>query len=293
LFLLTRVPIEMSSQNASSSKEISVVIPNYNHGRFLSQCLNSVINQTLPPIEILIGDGGSTDESLHVLDQFEKKYPKLVKVFKFDRLTVNPTIEFLMKTARGEYVAFLGADDYWDPRFLEELGENIGNSCVAYCDLYHVWPKKLTVWSVPDFDRRLLLKTNYISLNAAIIKKESLDEIRNLYGRILIDEAGIPSDWDLWIRLSNICSFTHVAKPLSYFRKHRQQNSSRIRLQWDIYQIYRKTNQVTVGYMLKMLVGGTLISFLQMYNLHPIADLLMTPINRNKIGQNVGQARQE
>ena len=152
-------------------KNVSVVIPNYNHGRYLPQCLDSVVNQTQQPLEILVGDGGSTDDSLHVLDDYEKRYPDLIKVFRFKHLAVNPTIEFLMKTAKGEFIAFIGADDYWDSKFLEELSSQIGESCVAYSDLYHLWPKKLTVWSVPNFNSALLLKTNYISLNAALIRK--------------------------------------------------------------------------------------------------------------------------
>lgn len=260
--------------------DVSVVIPNYNHGRFLSQCLESVINQSRPPLEILIGDGGSIDDSLQILDNYAASYPNLIHVYKFKRLTVNPTIEFLINASKGEYVSFIGADDYWDPKFLESCMKEIGESCVVYTDLFHVWPKKNTVWSVPDYDRELLFKTNYISLNAALIRRKCLDDISRKYGHILADNAGIPSDWELWQRMSLTCDFTHLAEPLVYFRKHRQQNSSRLQLQWDIYKIYSKSNNVTLSYLLKMVVGGTFISFLQLYNLHFLADFLMIPIHR-------------
>jgi teichuronic acid biosynthesis glycosyltransferase TuaG len=264
---------------------VSVIIPNYNHGRFLSQCLESVIHQTLSPAEILIGDGGSTDGSIKLLDQYVKNCPDLIKVFKFKRLAVNPTIEFLIKAARGDYIAFIGADDFWDARYLEILTKQIGNSCVAYCDLFIVWPKKkkITVIPEPDYDPKLLMKTNYIAFEAAIIKRDCLNNILKKYGKILDDSAGIPSDWDLWQKMNKeTCAFVHVPKPLSYFRKHRQQSSSRLQHSWDLYKIYRRSNTVTLPYLLKMLVGETFVSFLQLYNLHLISDFLSIPINRKK-----------
>ena len=89
--------------------KISVLIVNYNYGRFLRQCIESVLAQTLTEeMEIVLVDDGSTDETAEVLRDF----PMVRCIFQ-DHSGVAAARNRALKEARGDYIAFLDADDLW------------------------------------------------------------------------------------------------------------------------------------------------------------------------------------
>ena len=102
--------------------KVSVIIPCYNAEKYLDQCMYSVINQTLQDIEIICVDDGSTDKTLEILHQYEEKDQR-IKVLcqqnKFAGVARNKG----MDAAKGEYFAFLDADDYYELDGLEKAYE--------------------------------------------------------------------------------------------------------------------------------------------------------------------------
>lgn len=99
--------------------KVSVIIPCYNAEKYLDQCLSSVINQTLQDIEIICVDDGSTDNSLEILRSYAQKDPRisvLCQQNKFAGIARNNG----MAAAKGEYFAFLDADDYYEMDGLEK-----------------------------------------------------------------------------------------------------------------------------------------------------------------------------
>jgi glycosyltransferase involved in cell wall biosynthesis len=260
---------------------LSVIIPNKNYGKYLPECLDSVLNQTVRPLEILIDDGKSSDNSIDVIRRYSEK-SDLIR-WTQSGLNVNRSIEFLISKAKGDYIYFLGSDDFIPPHSLESFLNH--NSCVIYSNLYHLWLSGLiSEWKVPDFNASLLQKVNYVSLNACIIKRECLERTREKYGYILDDRAGIVSDWELMLRLmESNCTFKHEKLPLVYFRKHRVQNSSHLKLAWDIYKVYRKRNRVSVKYLTATLVFGTLIQLLRLYRMNVFSDNALAKIVYRKV----------
>lgn len=100
--------------------EISVLIPVYNAGKYLSECLRSVQQQTFADIEIICIDDGSGDNSAHVLRQFQIQEPRL-KIITQKNAGVAVTRNRLMEAARGKYIAFVDADDRILPDYLKKL----------------------------------------------------------------------------------------------------------------------------------------------------------------------------
>lgn len=88
---------------------VSVIIPNYNYANYLSICIESVIAQDYSNIEIIVVDDGSTDSSLEVLE----KYAPMIRVFQQRNAGVSVARNRGLLEARGEFIAFLDADDYW------------------------------------------------------------------------------------------------------------------------------------------------------------------------------------
>lgn len=98
---------------------VSVVVPNFNHARFLPRCLNALFSQTLAPDEIIVIDDASTDHSREVLQEIRAQHPALRVLVNEQNQGVNVTMNRGLAEARGEYVFFTAADDEVKPQLLE------------------------------------------------------------------------------------------------------------------------------------------------------------------------------
>jgi hypothetical protein len=97
-----------------------VCIPNYNHARFLDQALASVLDQDFAPVEILICDDASTDNSWSGIQDWQRRCPLIRAERNSSNLGVIATMNRLLRDARGTYVHFLAADDYLLPGFYDQ-----------------------------------------------------------------------------------------------------------------------------------------------------------------------------
>jgi glycosyltransferase involved in cell wall biosynthesis len=104
------------------SFKISVIIPNYNYGRFIGEAVESVLAQTFPVFEIVVVDDGSTDDSLEILSRYEKDG---VKVVRQQNCGVGAARNSGVEHSSGELVAFLDADDLWLPQKIEKQMERL------------------------------------------------------------------------------------------------------------------------------------------------------------------------
>lgn len=102
------------------SVKVSVIIPIYNAERHLAQCLDSVINQTLEEIEIILVNDGSTDHSLQLIRKYQKKDSR-VRVIDQENQGAAVARNVGLKEAKGEYLAILDADDFFSPEMLETM----------------------------------------------------------------------------------------------------------------------------------------------------------------------------
>jgi len=101
-------------------KTISVIIPSYNVSTYIGRCLDSVVNQTLYDIEIIIVDDGSTDGTYNIAKSYADVDDRIILIqqeHKGQSCARNRGLEI----AKGEYVAFIDSDDFIDVEFLEEL----------------------------------------------------------------------------------------------------------------------------------------------------------------------------
>ena len=66
---------------SNNSKKVSIVVPVYNVEKYIDRCLESLVNQTLKDIEIIVVNDGSTDNSKEVIEKYQKEYPEMLKVY--------------------------------------------------------------------------------------------------------------------------------------------------------------------------------------------------------------------
>lgn len=113
------------------SVKVSVIIPVYNEEKYLPECLESVLRQTLREIEIICVDDGSTDASAEILERYVRSDNR-IKVITQENISAGAARNAGMEIAVGEYFSFLDADDFFEPEMLEKAYVQ----AVAYdCDI--------------------------------------------------------------------------------------------------------------------------------------------------------------
>lgn len=104
--------------------KVSVIVPVYNAENYLKSCLDSLVHQSLQEMEIIAIDDGSTDCSMDILNEYEKKYPNKIKVLQNEKnLGQSATRNRGLKEASGEYIGFLDSDDYVNHKMYQTMYE--------------------------------------------------------------------------------------------------------------------------------------------------------------------------
>lgn len=102
-----------------STPMVSVIVPCYNGEKYVAQCLDSIVNQTLREIEIICIDDGSTDGTLEILKGYEKVDSRVI-VIEQKNAGAGAARNNGLRLAKGRYLSFLDADDFFEPNMLEE-----------------------------------------------------------------------------------------------------------------------------------------------------------------------------
>ncbi len=123
--------------------KVSVIVPVYNVEKYISKCLNSLVNQTLDDIEIIVVNDGSTDNSDKIIREYKKKYKNIIYAVK-ENGGLSDARNFGMVYATGEYIAFLDSDDFVDKTIYQKMYEKAKqtNSDYVECDFYWSYPIK-------------------------------------------------------------------------------------------------------------------------------------------------------
>lgn len=126
--------------------KVSIIVPVYNVEKYLAKCLDSLVNQTLKDIEIIVVNDGTKDNSQVIVDKYVKKYPN--KVFSYIKKNggLSSARNYGVKKATGEYIGFVDSDDYVDLNLFKEMYEKgLKNDCdVVGCQVKYVYHDKET-----------------------------------------------------------------------------------------------------------------------------------------------------
>lgn len=201
----------------TENPKVSVVITAHNYGRYLKQCIESVLNQIYKNYEIIVVNDGSTDNTAEILE----KYKDRVKVIDLPGLGLASSLNRGIKASSGEYVIRLDADDFFD--------ENILLTEATYLDTH---PEVDLVF--PDYYRvkengeiiehvRLLKVEEELRLlhrsplgAGAMFRKRCFDELGGYDEKLRRQE-----DYDFWIRFISKFKVRNISLPLMYYRQHK------------------------------------------------------------------------
>jgi len=200
--------------------QVSVIIPTYNSAQYLKQAVDSVLAQTYRDFEILVVDDGSTDDTENLM----KGYGAPVRYIRQSNGGVAKARNRGIEESRGEYVAFLDADDTWLPNKLARQMTALRESPqyhVSYSAFILVGPdlKPLST----SYSKRcgtvledLLLRGNVVGSICTIVCERSLLSITGGFDPTLSQCA----DWDLSVRLAALSDFLYIDEPLVTYRQH-------------------------------------------------------------------------
>lgn len=115
---------------------ISVIIPVYNTEQYLIECIDSVVNQTLKDIEIILVDDGSTDSSLSICNEYAQKDNRIT-VLQQDHKCAGAARNKGLEIAKGEYLSILDSDDFFELDMLQKLYDRAAenNADITICDV--------------------------------------------------------------------------------------------------------------------------------------------------------------
>ncbi len=105
--------------------KVSIIVPVYNVEKYLEKCLDSLVNQTLKDIEIIIVNDGSTDNCRKIIDKYYTKYNNLIKVINQENKGLGAARNTGLKLVTSDYIIFVDSDDYVEPNMVEELYDKI------------------------------------------------------------------------------------------------------------------------------------------------------------------------
>lgn len=203
---------------------VSVVIPNHNYADYVGQAVESALGQTHPEVEVIVVDNGSTDASLDVLASYGSRCVVVAQSDMGQSAARNRGIA----TARGEFVAFLDADDVWLPRKLElQLArfERDRRVALVYCSLVVVDRELRPTGEIVrgDVSGEAIEAFARWPGRAIVAGGESTAVVR----RDVLERLGgfdtslsISAGWDMWRRIATNHRIDVVAEPLVLNRRH-------------------------------------------------------------------------
>ena len=200
---------------------VSVVIPTYQCGRFVSQSIDSVLGQTFKNFEIIIVDDGSTDHTQEILNNYSNM--NNIKIIRQSNQGPSAARNLGIRMSTGEYIAFLDADDIWLPNKLEkqiEYLEKHPKVDLIYCDSY-LFNEKSTMQKTffdisQPFSGKVLNKlflSDFIPLLTVVVRRSIFNSVG------FFDETiNGPEDYDLWLRISRTKTIDFIHEPLAKYR---------------------------------------------------------------------------
>lgn len=159
--------------------KVSVIVPFYNVENYIERCLETLVNQTLEDIEIILVNDGSKDNSKGIVQKYIKKYPEKIVYLEKENGGLSDARNYGIPYAKGEYIAFLDSDDYVEKDMYKTMYEIAKNedSDMVECDFIWEYPnrKRVDTGSIYKTKKEMLEKIRVVAWNK-LIKREILEK---------------------------------------------------------------------------------------------------------------------
>jgi len=228
----------------SGKHRVSVIVPNYNYGRYLKDRIDSITGQSYPIYELIILDDASTDASLETLQAIQKNLPidSQIIINKHNSGSVSAQWAKGLAAAKGDLIWIAEADDNAESNFIEEVAKAFNDPKVglSYCeskqvdtdgrqiaDNYVYYTRQISAGFLSDYchdgseeiARALAIKNTIPNVSAVLFRATSLKRALDncLADMLTLKVAG---DWRLYLEILKYNWISHIKQPLNIHRRH-------------------------------------------------------------------------
>lgn len=204
---------------------VTVCIPSYNHGKYIKQALDSVVQQTYTNLEIIVVDNYSTDNTDEVLTKFNDSRIKVYKNHNMGSIAVSRN--FAVSKSNGEWIAFLDSDDWWHINKIQTCSKYFTNSFDLIYHNMNIFLQTLQINHTKGILSRqvkkpvfhdLIIRGNPIACSSVVVRKYTYHKVNGMNDSI--DLAGI-EDYNTWLKISlHTDGFKRIKQNLGSYRRH-------------------------------------------------------------------------
>lgn len=212
---------------------VSVCVPSYNHSRYISDNLHAIFNQTHQPLELIVIDDGSTDNSPEIIEKILADCPFDSKLIVRPNKGLPATINEGLDLSRGEFFAIIASDDIWLPDFLKHRVTQLQNhpdAVLAYGNCYAIDENNQIFGSSIDWNgygeefARNKLTDGFCPAAPTVLFRKSALNIQKWNPDAMVE------DYELCLRLCLLGKFAFDPEILSGYRVHQSNMSKNTKL---------------------------------------------------------------
>ncbi len=221
---------------------VTVVIPSYNHEKYIEEAVNSIIKQTYQNIEFIVIDDGSSDNSPKILTDLSNKYD--FKYIHRPNKGLIRTLNEALDLATGIYFTMLGSDDYYSPKKIDiqiKFFQKNPQKVLCYANTISInsngdiGKEGKTKHFRSGFVFDNLLYQCFIPLPTVMVKTDILREFR-------FDERFFLEDYPLWLKITQKYQIGYIKEALTYYRMHDTNVSS------DMIKMIKEVERILADY---------------------------------------------
>lgn len=232
--------------------ETFVLVPSYNHARYIEECLRSIFDQTLPPKKLLVIDDGSSDGSVDVIRRVLADCPFASELIARENRGLCRTLNEGIAKSSGEYFAYLGSDDRWMPGMIAartRLLDECRNAVLAYGNALLVDAEGDILYSTadqnevkyPDGNPSSMLFEGTAPISSSVVyRRSALDDVS-------WDENARLEDYEMYLKLMTRGEFAFDPAVLSVWRLHGYNTSSDDAMMLDELIAAQRRNTEAIG----------------------------------------------
>ena len=202
---------------------ISILIAAYNAAAYIREAVDSALAQADVPVEVIVADDGSTDETAAIL----REYGPRITCIEAPHRNASAARNTAWQVSRGEFIAILDADDRLCPRAFDAKLDMLRREPavgVAYGDALGIDERGNPVGPILCRERLTsaddpltpLMSGNFFPVHAALTRRSAIERLPYLYH----EEIELVGDWDLWLRLAGVTRFAYVGDMSVEYRRH-------------------------------------------------------------------------
>jgi glycosyltransferase involved in cell wall biosynthesis len=214
----------MTRPSSSKLPRLSVVIPSYNQGQFIERTIRSIVDQNYPDLEIILMDGGSTDDTMEIVEKYRSHFAHIQSEPDGGQ---TAAIAAGFERATGEFISWLNSDDTYSPGALQKIGEYLAaNPKVEF--VYG------DTWLIDASDNRIAFKRSArFSLGVMKYAFLTVPQMSAYWSRDLYHAVGgvdralrFCMDYDLFVRMASKSAPKRIQGEIGNFRLHGDSKTS-------------------------------------------------------------------